>query len=91
MLTAQIITLYPLIVICAGLVPTLGPELPRLLSGICTGIHSMEPVVGGDELSGRVSQSRRVADHDTFLVADYEALTVDTATASAIQVMRPDV
>jgi hypothetical protein len=78
------------VVIDAGNVGALGPDMACPRMRVCLGVHCMEPMVGGDDFDSRVRHGCRLADHDVFLVADYKALRGDGGTASILWVMRPD-
>lgn len=82
--------LSPSVVVNAGLVPALGPDLDCLWVGVRLSIHRVEPVVIGDNFLGRVQHVCRLAHHDIFLVADYKTLQGDVSVAAASWEVRPD-
>jgi hypothetical protein len=83
--------LTPLVVVDAGHFPALGSDMTCPRTGVCASVHGVEPVVGGNNFHSRISNGRRLTDHDIFFVADYKTLRGDACAASILWVMRSDV
>lgn len=77
-------------VVHTGLVPALGPDVVCLRVGVCISIHGVEPLVGGNDLNGRVHYGCRRADLDVVHVPGHETLPGDASIASVFQVVRYD-
>ena len=88
---AEVIILSPLVVVDAGNIPALGPDMACLRVRVCLGVHGVEQMVGGDDFESRVRHGCRPADHDVFHVANYKTLRGDDGTDSIAWVVRLDI
>lgn len=85
------IVFSPLVVVCAGRVPTKMPDVACLRVGVRLDIHGVQPLVRRVYFGTRNRHGIRAADLDVLLISDHKTLRGENVVISILDIMMSDV